>query len=93
MTCRIFVESTFLLKLRLPYGIDTDNNIKNSEIIKNITKWFLQNNERGILPELQSDEIPISVKCNFLHNDVTHLADTAIYTANIAVLYYKTKSL
>lgn len=86
-------ESTFLLRLRLPYGIDSSDNVKNSELVKNVTDYFLKNNERGILPELSADEIPVSVSCDFLQNDVTYLADTVIYTANVAVLYYKTKSL
>lgn len=87
------VKSTFSLRLRLPYGIDKENNISNSNLIKNVTEWFLTNNERGILPELSADKIPISVICSFLQDKVTYLADTVIFTADITVLYYKTKSL
>lgn len=87
------MESTFSLRLRLPYGIESQNNINNSKLIKNVADWFLKNNERGILPELSADKIPISVTCNFLQDKTTYLADTVIYTADITVLYYKTKGL
>ena len=87
------IKSTFSLRIRLPYGIDSMNNINNSRFIKNLTDWFLKNNERGVLPELSADKIPISVMCDFQQDKVTYLADTAIFTADITVLYYKTKSL
>lgn len=87
------VESTFLLKIRLPYGVDMGKNLKNSELIKNISSWFSKNSERGILPELDEDKIAISLSAEFLQDRVTYLTDTAVYTANITVLYYKTKSL
>ena len=87
------VESTFLLRIRLPYGIDSKDNINNSELIKNVTEYFQKNNERGILPELSEDKIPVSAACEFSHNNVTYLADTAVYTAKLVIVYYKTKSL
>lgn len=87
------VKSTFLLRVRLPYGVDMEKNLKNSELIKNVSEWFLTNSERGILPELDEDKIAISLSTEFLQDKVTYLADTAVYTANITVLYYKTKSL
>jgi len=87
------VESTFLLKVRLPYGIDMEKNLKNSELLKNVSDWFLKNSERGILPDLGEDKIAISLKVDFMQDKVTYLADTAVFTANITVLYYKTKSL
>ncbi|MBQ3181136.1 MAG: hypothetical protein IJB50_00010 [Clostridia bacterium] len=87
------VESTFLLRVRLPYGVDMEKNLKNSELIKNVSDWFLKNSERGILPDLGEDKIAISLLADFMRDKVTYLADTAVYTANITVLYYKTKSL
>lgn len=87
------VKSTYLLKVRLPYGIDMEKNLKNSELIKNVSEWFLKNSQKGILPELTSDKIAISISANFLQDKITYLADTAVYTAEIDVLYYKTKSL
>lgn len=86
------VKSVFTLKVRLPYGIDMEKNRKNSELLKNISDWFLNNSSSGILPELDEDKIPISVSADFLKDKVTYLADTAVFTADIAILYYKTKS-
>lgn len=87
------IESSFILKLRLPYGVDANENLKNSELIKSITEWLVKNSERGILPSLDADKIPISISAQFMQGSTTYLADTAVYTANIKVLYYKTKSL
>jgi len=87
------VKSTFVLKVRLPYGIDMEKNLKNSELIKNVSDWFLKNSERGILPDLGEDKITISLTVDFVQDKVIYLADTAVFTANITVLYYKTKSL
>ena len=86
-------KATFILKLRLPYGVDTERNLGNSGKIENITEWFSKNAERGILPELSDGKIAISVSAEFLQNKITYLADTAVYTANIEVLYYKTNSI
>ena len=85
-------KSVFSLRLRLPYGIDMENNRKNSELLKNISGWFLDNSSKGILPELDEDKISISVSADFLKDKVTYLADTAVFSADITVLYYKTKS-
>ncbi len=87
------VKEKYILKLRLPYGVDMDENLKNSELLTNISKWFFYNNERGILPELAEDKIAISASADFLRDEVTHLADTAVYTAEIVLVYYKTRSL
>ncbi len=87
------IKSSFVLKLRLPYGVDSENNLKNSELLKSITEWFEKNSERGILPDLDKDKIAISVSAQFLQGSTAYLADTAVYTANINVLYYKAKSL
>lgn len=87
------VKSDYILKLRLPYGVDMDNNLENSRLIKNIEEWFAKNSAKGILPELDESKIPISVAVEFLRDDAVYLADTAVFTANVAVLYYKTKSL
>ncbi len=87
------VESVFLLKIRLPYGVDMEQNLTNSELMKRVSSWFLNNSKRGILPELEADKIAISLSAEFLQNKTAYLADTAVYTANINVLYYKTNSL
>lgn len=87
------IESTFLLRLRMPYGIDINRNLENSELVKNVSNWFLKNNESGILPELGEDKIAISLTVDFMQDDVAYFADTVIFTANINVLYYKAKSL
>lgn len=87
------LKSVFTLKMRLPYGIDMNKNLKNSEVINNVSEWFLKNSERGILPELSKDKIPISFAVEFLCDDVTYSSDTAIYTAEVTAVYYKTKSL
>lgn len=86
------MSSSFTLKLRLPYGIDMEKNRKNSELLKNISGWFAENNAMGILPELDEDKIAISVSVEFLKDNVSYSADTAVFTADITILYYKTKS-
>ena len=86
------VKSVFTLRLRLPYGIEMEKNTKNSELLKNISDWLLNNSAKGVLPELDEDKIPISVSAEFLKDKVTYLADTAVFNADIAILYYKTKS-
>lgn len=86
------VKSVFTLKLRLPYGIDMEKNRKNSELLKNISNWFLNNSLKGLLPELDEDKISISISADFLKDKVTYLADTAVFSADITILYYKTKS-
>lgn len=87
------LKSTFLLRVRLPYGIDMNKNLRNSGLINDISEWFLKNSERGILPEFSADKIPISFRVDFLKDDVIYSSDTAIFTADITVVYYKTKSL
>jgi|GEM_PF-2896714 len=97
-TVRVYTDgdsltrSEFILKLRLPYGVDKSKNRANSILLKNIEEWFLQNSSKGILPELGEEKIPVSVSADFSRDNVTYLADTAVFTANVAVLYYKTKS-
>lgn len=87
------LKSSFTLKIRLPYGIDMNKNLKNSKLLNNISGWFLKNSESGILPELSADKIPISFSVEFSTKDVIYSSDTAIFAADIIVLYYKTKSL
>lgn len=87
------IKSTYTLKLRLPYGVDMEKNRKNSQLCENISDWFLKNSASGDLPELGEKNIAISSVAEFLRDDVTYLADTVVFTANVAVLYYKTKSL
>ncbi len=87
------INSTYTLKLRLPYGVDMNNNLANSRLIKNVEEWFTKNSERGILPELDEDKIPISAGIKFLNDKAVYLADTAVFTADVTILYYKTKSL
>ena len=86
------ISSTYTLKLRLPYGVDMNNNLANSRLTENVEKWFIKNSEGGILPELDEDKIAISIKLNFLKDEAVYLADTAVFTADMTILYYKTKA-
>ena len=87
------VKSTYVLKLRLPYGVDMNSNLLNSRLIKSIEEWFTKNSANGILPELDESKIPISIGVKFSRDETVYLADTAVFSADVAVLYYKTKSL
>ena len=86
------INETFSLRLRLPYGVDMEKNLKNCELLENISNWFLMNSKEGILPEFKNVEA-ISVSADFSENAAVYSADTVVYTASVAVLYYKTKSL
>lgn len=86
------VKDTFLLKVRLPYGMDMNKNLDNCRLMENVSKWFADNSARGILPEL-SGGIAVSAGAEFSHENVVYTADTVVYTAKIAILYYKAKSL
>ena len=88
----MLIKDTYSIKLRLPYGVDMERNLDNCRLLENVGQWFSDSSARGILPAL-SDGIAISATVEFSQNDAVFLADTAVYTANVAVLYYKTKSL
>ena len=87
------VKSTYSLRLRLPFGVDMRKNQKNSQLCENISRWFEDNSKRGILPDLGDMNIAVSVSVEFSPEVASYSADTAVFTATIAVLYYKTKSL
>ncbi len=87
------VKSTYSLRLRLPFGVDMGKNQKNGQLCENISRWFEDNRKRGILPELGDMNIAISVSAEFSPEEASYSADTAVFTAEISVLYYKTKSL
>lgn len=88
----MLVKDTYSVRFRLPYGVDMEKNLDNCRLMENISQWFSDSSARGILPGL-SDGIAISVTADFSDNNAVFLADTAVYTAKVAVLYYKTKSL
>lgn len=86
------VKDKFSIKMRLPYGADMEKNIDNSGLLENVSRWFSQNNTRGILPELGENGVAISISADFSKEPGVYLADTAVYTAQVAVLYYREKS-
>lgn len=85
------VKSIYRAKFRLPYGIDKDRNCETAELLENIENWVKDRSSLGILPELSEDKIPISVELTFLRDKVSHSSDTAVYTADIALIFYKAK--
>lgn len=87
------VKACFSLRLRLPFGVDMKKNQKNSQLCENISRWFDDNSKRGILPDLGDRNIAVSVSAEFSPQAASYSADTAVFTAEISVLYYKTKSL
>lgn len=86
------VKSIYRLRLRLPFGIEMNKNRKNSQLCENISRWFEDNSKMGSLPDLGDKNIAVSVSVEF-SSDTSCSADTAVFTADVAVLYYKTKSL
>lgn len=88
----MLIEDTYSVKFRLPYGVDMEKNLDNCKLLEKISSWFSDSSARGILPGL-SDGIAISVAADFSDDNAVFLADTVVYTAKVAVLYYKTKSL
>ncbi len=88
----MFIKDTYSVKIRLPFGMDMERNLDNCRLLENIRKWFSDNSAGGILPAL-SGGIAISATAEFSQEDAVFLADTAVYTVRVAVLYYKTKSL
>lgn len=87
------VMSKFSMRIRLPFGVDMEKNRKNSQLCENVSRWFDDNSKKGILPDLGEKNIAVSVSLEFSHNDASYSADTAVFAASLAVLYYKTKSL
>ncbi len=87
------VKGTYTLKLRLPYGVDMSSNLQNSRLIEDVEEYFRKCSANGVLPELDDGKIPISVAVEFLTDKTVYLADTVVFTADVAVLYYKNKSL
>jgi len=87
----MLIKETFSLRLRLPYGVDMEKNLNNRRLAEDISRWFSENNEKRILPEL-FPERAISVSADFSAENASYSADTVVYTALVAVLYYKTKS-
>ena len=88
----VLLKDTYSVKLRLPYGVDMEKNLDNCRFLENVRQWFSDSSARGILPGLL-DGIAVSATAEFSEENAVFLADTAIYTAKVAVLYYKTKSL
>jgi len=84
------VMSKFSLRIRLPFGVDMEKNRKNSQLCENISRWLDENSKKGILPDLGEKNIAVSASLEFSPQDASYSADTAIFTADIAVLYYKT---
>lgn len=85
------VARTYKMRLRLPFGIEKAKNYENSRLCENIKLWAEQNTKSGILPELSDDKIPVSLQIQFRMGDVSYFSDTAIYTADIILVFYKAK--
>lgn len=87
------VMRKFPIRIRLPFGVDMEKNRKNSQLCENISRWFEENGKKGHLPDLGDENIAVSASFEFSSQDASYSADTAVFTASLAVLYYKTKSL
>ncbi len=82
-------KETYKLRLRLPYGIDKEKNCENSAFLENISRWLSQRSAEGILPEMDLDKIAISAEITFKKDGASYFTDTAVYTADFAVIFYK----
>ena len=85
------IARTYKMRLRLPFGIDKSKNSENSYLCENISLWAGQNTKSGILPELSDDKIPVSLQIQFYEGNVSYFSDTAVYTADIILVFYKAK--
>ena len=85
------VASTYKMRLRLPFGIEKTKNYENSCLCENIKSWAEKNTKSGILPELSDDKIPVSLQIKFHEGNVSYFSDTAVYTADITLVFYKAK--
>ncbi len=85
------VKSIYKMRLRLPYGIDKEKNYENSKLCENVENWVKLKSSLGVLPELVDGKIPVSIGITFLRDGVSYFSDTAVYTADIALIYYQAK--
>ena len=73
--------------------MDMEKNRRNSQLCENISRWFDESSKKGYLPDLGDENIAVSASFDFSPQDASYSADTAVFTASLAVLYYRTKSL
>ncbi len=85
------VMRTYKMRLRLPFGIDKTKNYENAKLCENITLWAENNTKSGILPELSDDKIPVSIEIKPSRVSESYFSDTAIYTKDIVLVFYKAK--
>lgn len=85
------VMRTYKMRVRLPFGIDRMKNYENSILCENVRAWAEKSTKSGILPELSDDEIPVSLQIQFMQGNVSYFSDTAVYTADIILVFYKAK--
>lgn len=83
--------SVYKLKLRLPFGIDREKNTQNSVLTENLQAWVSQQSARGILPTSSEDKVFISARLSFLRDNVSYFSDTAVYGAELALTFYKSR--
>ncbi len=84
-------KRVYKLRVRLPFGIDREKNTKNSVLTESLQSWVSEQSARGILPEAQEDKVFISAQLNFLRDNVSYFGDTAVYGAEFALTFYKSK--
>ena len=82
---------TYALRLRLPFGIDREVNAKNSLFLENLSLWFRKNNSKSNFPELGEKNIVVSVGFEVSERPETVTADTAVFKADLGIVYYKVK--
>ena len=85
------VARTYKMRLRLPFGIDKEKNYENSYLRENVSSWAEKNTKIGILPEGSDEKIPVSLQSQFYEGDVSYFSDTAVYNADIILVFYKAK--
>ena len=85
------VMRTYKMRIRLPFGIDRLKNYENSTLCENVKSWAEKNTKSGFLPELSDDKIPVSLQVQFMQGNVSYFSDTAVYTADIILVFYKAK--
>ena len=82
-------QFSFVLGSREFYGPDYAQNIENSGVYENISKWFDKMTEEGNLPRLSDNQTPIRVEAVSSGYMFGATADTARYQIQARLVYYE----
>jgi|SRR5699024_624400 len=82
-------QFSFVFGSREFYGPDYAQNIENSGVYENISKWFDRMSEEGNLPRLSDNQTPVRVETVSSGYMFGATADTARYQIQARLVYYE----